>query len=501
MSLPTSTPLDHGIDPAGLLAFLDGVRDDDGLELHGLAVARHGHVVARGGADPYTVDRVQLVYSLSKVLTTTAIAFLWQDGRLGLDDPVVDHLGDLVPADVDPRWRGVSIRHCLTMTVGHEVDAWAAVMDRSDPAALGARGDWVARALAVPPTAAPGSVFAYNQVATYLLSVVVAHLAGGVRAMLRPRLLDPLGIGEVPWQTDPQGREQGFSGAHLATDDVLALAQFVLDRGTWQGQRLLDEAWFDAGTVAFGPIDGDPDTSVDWRRGYGFAFWMQEHGFRGDGAFGQFLCVLPDKDLAIAITSEQVHMQATLDLLWAHVVPAVDRPGTTADQEALGRALDELAVAPLANIADVSDEVTTTRSPASDLGPAWTGAAVRPREDGHILELVRAGEALVVAVGDGTWVSSVLRSGGWTLPVVASGGWVDRETFVAEVRVIETPHTFRATVHRSAGPVDLAWRMMPLTGPDPFGLAVRRDADIDADGDADQPGVTGRRGNSRGSCR
>ena len=87
-------------------------------------------------------------------------------------------------------------------------------------------------------------------------------------------------------------------------------------------------------TVAFGPLNEDPGTPPDWARGYGYSFWMQRHGYRGDGAFGQFLAVLPEQDLVVAITSEQADMQATLDLLWEHVVPAVGRAGSTeADDE------------------------------------------------------------------------------------------------------------------------------------------------------------------------
>jgi hypothetical protein len=32
--------------------------------------------------------------------------------------------------------------------------------------------------------------------------------------------------------------------------------------------------------------------NVDWQQGYGYQFWISRHGYRGDGAFGQF-CLVP----------------------------------------------------------------------------------------------------------------------------------------------------------------------------------------------------------------
>lgn len=51
------------------------------------------------------------------------------------------------------------------------------------------------------------------------------------------------------------------------------------------------------------------DGVADWACGYGYSFWGARHGYRGDGAFGQFAVVLPEQDVAVAITSEVEAMQ------------------------------------------------------------------------------------------------------------------------------------------------------------------------------------------------
>ena len=61
----------------------------------------------------------------------------------------------------------------------------------------------------------------------------------------------------------------------------------------------------------------------DWRQGYGFQLWMSRHGYRGDGAFGQYMVVLPEHDAVVAMFSCIEDMQVVLDLMWEHLLPAM----------------------------------------------------------------------------------------------------------------------------------------------------------------------------------
>ncbi|GGM92941.1 hypothetical protein GCM10009721_18530 [Terrabacter tumescens] len=479
MSLPRSTLSAQGVDATGLLALVDAA-ERDRLGLHSLMVVRHGHVVAEGWWRPYAASRVHLAYSLSKTVTATAVGFLVQEGRLSLDDRVLDHFPELDRSAVAPGWDDVRVRHCLSMTVGHEQDAWPQVFDRMSGSDFGDTRDWVPRVFATTPTRTPGTVFAYNQVATYLLSVIVGRVAGvGVAEMLRPRLLAPLGLPDIPWDRDPAGRELGFTGSHLTTEAIASIAQLYLDRGRWQGRQLLSEAWVEEATRAFGPLNEDPGADDDWRRGYGYSFWMQRVGYRGDGAYGQFLVVLPEHDTVVAITAEQSRMQSTLDLLWEHLVPAIGRggPAGSGESEAADRALAErlagLEIPAMSGDALGPDHAEFSRASASDLAADYTAVSVTRDGADFVLGLNRRGEWLRVPVGRGLWSEGEIVAGGATLPVVASGGWVDEDTFRAEVIAIESPHRFRIEARLRSSDADLTWRMVPLTGYDPLWLATR----------------------------
>src|SRR6202007_1603112 len=118
-SLPRSTPADQGVDPAAILSFLDALDERPDIERHSLMVVRHGRVVAEGWWAPYSADRPQLLYSLSKSFTSTAAAFAQAEGLFKLDDPVILHFPEVAADITDPRSRAMKVRHVASMAAGH----------------------------------------------------------------------------------------------------------------------------------------------------------------------------------------------------------------------------------------------------------------------------------------------------------------------------------------------------------------------------------------------
>jgi hypothetical protein len=64
--------------------------------------------------------------------------------------------------------------------------------------------------------------------------------------------------------------------------------------------------------------------------------WRSRHqSYRGDGAFGQYILILPEHDAVIVITSETTNMQGELNLVWEYLLPAFTKNKLPADQNAL----------------------------------------------------------------------------------------------------------------------------------------------------------------------
>lgn len=485
--LPSSTPSAQNVDARGVHALVDAL-EARGHDPHSIVLARRGHVIARGWWAPYTPERVQLVYSLSKSFTATAVGVLVDEGRLSLDDLVLDLLpdGDLPSGvEVPESYRRLTLRHCLTMATGHDTEAWvdqvtdaawAPSSDGSDPV--------LAAILGHPPEHEPGSAWAYNQIATYLAAGAVRGVTGGsVLSLLRSRafpLLDPDAADRVRWHRTATGRELGFSGLHVGTDAVLALAQTYLGGGELGGRRLVSTDWVATATSSTGLPNREEAPNPDWTHGYGCSFWRARHGYRGDGAYGQFAIVLPEHDVALAITSETTDMQGVLDLVWEYLLPALDGPGTEMADRDLAERLEVLQVpTPLSTGSGPSDPVWM-RSADSTLPEAYAAVRLTRVADGggacgrapHELVLDAHGEKVPVLVGDGEWLESTLAVGGRELPVLAAGGWDADGGFAADLRLIETPHTVQVRT-RADGTAYLGWRAVPLLGREPLTLAVR----------------------------
>ncbi|MBN0043820.1 beta-lactamase family protein [Streptomyces actuosus] len=466
--LPESTPAAEGVDALGVHAFLDALEADPQIAPHGLLVLRHDRVVAAGWWAPYTPGRVQLLYSLSKSFTGSAAGLAQAEGLIDLDAPVVSYFPEFAADITDLRSRAVRVRHVASMAAGHTSETLQRAL------ALDPR-DLVRGFLLLPPDRDPGAVFAYSQPATYALAAIVQRVTGqSLTEYLRPRLLEPLGIAQAFWQRDRAGREQGFSGLHATTDAVARLGQLYLRGGRWQGRQLLPREWVSEATreqIPTAPHLAEQERR-DWDRGYGFQFWMSRHGWRGDGAFGQFCLVLPEHDAVVALTSETVGMQAVLDLVWEHLLPAfgpAPLTGRAKADTALRERLAALALsaapgrhAPPGRGDDWSGTPFTPRGGTCPDLPGLTGAALTGDGRGWTLTLTEDGHRLPLRIGPDDW--TVTED---PLPVAVSGGWTDAGTLTLDVAVLETPHRLEVTCSLPERTFTARWRTAPL-GPGPL---------------------------------
>ncbi len=87
-SLPRSTPEAQGVSSVGFQKFVQALNQVQ--TPHGFIVVRHGHVIAEGWWSPYDACHQHTVYSLSKSFMSTAVGLAIEEGKLNLDDPVLN---------------------------------------------------------------------------------------------------------------------------------------------------------------------------------------------------------------------------------------------------------------------------------------------------------------------------------------------------------------------------------------------------------------------------
>jgi CubicO group peptidase (beta-lactamase class C family)/predicted glycoside hydrolase/deacetylase ChbG (UPF0249 family) len=325
-ALPRSSPTAENVNPKNIASYLEAVKAS-GQDLHSLMIIRHGKVVAEHYFGDNAANKPHVLHSVSKTFTSTAIGFAVQEGKLKVSDKVISFFPDKLPTGVSENLRNMEIRHLLTMTTGHDTDPTRAARSETDK-------DWVEAFLAFPVDHQPGSTYVYNSLATYVLSAILQKTTGErVIDYLQPRFFRPLGIVAARWEESPQGIPVGGWGLHLKTEDLAKLGQFYLQKGKWNGKQLLSEAWINEASSAQVPSlpAGVKRENVkvkakdsDWLQGYGYQLWRSRHNsYRADGANGQFILVLPEKDAVIVATANIQDMQGELNLIWKHLLPGL----------------------------------------------------------------------------------------------------------------------------------------------------------------------------------
>ncbi len=449
-ALPRKDPESLGVSPRAVLDFIESI-EGSGLELHSFMLLRHGFVAAEGWWAPYAPELKHMLYSLSKSFASTAIGLAVMEGRLTVDDPVVKFFPDELPEQVSDNLAAMKVRHLLSMSAGHSEDTTNRLFTSKGPT-------WAKTFLGLPVENPPGTRFVYNSGATYMLSAIITKLTGQTLAdYLAPRLFEPLGIEGYTWDLSPEGINTGGWGLSIKTEDIARLGQLYLNKGVWNGERILSEDWVREATSR--QIANGDDPNSDWAQGYGYQFWVCRHGaYRGDGMFGQFCIVMPEKDAVLAITASTKDMQGVLNRVWQHILPAMGGEPLSPDvraREALVQKTSSLAI-PL--------PVTRTHSPAANQVSGRQIPVTLPNGQQATVTLEFCGDSCSIVIDDGkgkytlncglgSWsvgealLPGNLPAGSDAFKLAVAGGWLDDNTFKAAIRFIETPHGEAIVLH------------------------------------------------------
>jgi CubicO group peptidase (beta-lactamase class C family) len=332
--LARSVPEAEGVSSNDIIQFLDAASKSK-TEFHSFMLLRHGKVIAEGWWNPYRPDLKHSLYSCSKSFTATAVGFAVQEKKLTLSDNVISFFPNDLPDTVSKFLSELTVKDVLIMSDGQEPDPTSAVGSKYS--------NWIKGFLATPILHEPGSQFLYNSLGTYMLSAIVQKVTGQkILDYLKPRLFDPLGIQGMDWETDMLGINTGGWGLRLKTEDMAKFAELFLQKGKWNGGQILPASWIDEASTM--KIMQDPNApqskkdSSDWLQGYCYQMWRCRHNaFRGDGAFGQFMIVMPEQDAVLAITAETPDMQEEINLVWQYLLPVFKETKLKADAAAVAR--------------------------------------------------------------------------------------------------------------------------------------------------------------------
>lgn len=402
--LPTSTPEAEGVSSTGILKFLDAVNDGKN-EVHSFVIVRHGKIVSEGWWNPYSKDLKHVMFSVSKSFTSTGVGIAISEKKLSLTDKVVSFFPQSLPDTLSDYMKNITVEDLLKMSTGMETDPLFTA--RSSP-------DWPKAFMSSRIDHKPGSVFKYNNMATFMLSAIVQKATGEkLLDYLKPRLFDPLGFKNVTWDETPGGYTFGAIGLRLVSEDMAKFGQMLLQKGKWNDKQLVPAAWVEKAT-SFQINSDDPSNKTpaelnDWKQGYGYQFWRcRNDAFRADGLGGQFIIVMPDKDAVIVLTCSATNTQEVLNLVWDNILPAINDkplPADNASAKELTKRIASLNVK--GSVGDSEHELAKKvygkRIELSQNDTGISSLTLSTNKNNLVLQVDRAGEKFDITAGYGTW--------------------------------------------------------------------------------------------------
>ena len=339
-----ATPESQGVPSEAILKFIDGCEKTfdagDLGAMHGFVIVRHGKVIAEGSWKPFdTLNETHMLYSHSKSFTSSAIGLLADRGKIDLDERIVDIFSNEVPAKVSENLAQLRVRDLLTMNVGKKDHL------------LRDGGDWVKEFLSKDFFRKPGTGFKYDSDATYMLAAIVEKKSGmKMMDYLQKNMFDQIGITKAWTTCSPQGIPCGGWGMNMTTRELARFGQLYLNRGDWDGKRVLSSDWVSLATTRQ-TWSGWQNVGVkalgegtDWEQGYGFQFWRCRHGaYRADGAGGQYTVVIPEKDMVVSAHAGLGDFPKELDLIWDNLLPVLKDAPLAENPSAQKKLVDRLA--------------------------------------------------------------------------------------------------------------------------------------------------------------
>jgi len=276
------------------------VESNSTSDLHALLIARHGKLVLEEYFHGYDRDQLHDTRSAGKSVTATLMGAAMNAGyRLSPATPVYQTMGY---ATDDPKKRAMTAEHLLRQTSGFFCDDSNDAAPGNEDTMQGQRAqpDWYRFALDLPMLNAPGSAPpVYCSVQPNLLGGVIARATGKpLEDLFRDLVARPMGITRYALNTQPTGQPYGGGGLYLAPRDFMKFAQVMLAGGTWQGRRVVSEAWAKRSTDALEAFG---------TRQYGYLWWSQTYPYKGRqvrafyaaGNGGQIAMAIPELDLVI----------------------------------------------------------------------------------------------------------------------------------------------------------------------------------------------------------
>jgi CubicO group peptidase (beta-lactamase class C family) len=293
-----SNPGEAGFNP-GLLADIYEMMfsHDNFITSRSLLIVKDGKLVSESYFNNVDdIKRKNGIQGITKSVTSLLAGMAVDNGHFKLDDTLFNIIPGYFDGDRDKR--EITIEHLLTMTTGLEWDNEKHTINLFNSSRFPSSMRIV---LAKSLTSMAGTQFFYSHGTPQLVTGLIGNTTGnGNTDSIVNAFFNHLGISDFVWEKHADGLHIGGMGLHLKPRDIARIGQFCLQKGIWNDTRVLSDEWI---TVSTKPKIGADLTDTNMH--YGYYWWIDEenNAYFGMGEGGQYLYIIPDKELVIVHTA------------------------------------------------------------------------------------------------------------------------------------------------------------------------------------------------------
>ncbi len=201
-------------------------------------VWKDGKIVYQKQIGDFNAKTQAPIASCSKWLTAALVMMYVDEGKISLDDKISKY----IPIYETYRKRYITIRNCLSHTAGIQAEALGPLklLQKNKYASLEEEVNAFAKKEIV---ANPGTEFFYSTVGLNIAGRVLEIITKkSFDRLIQEKLLRPLKMRATSFSNDDGGAVNPSGGARSTANDYMNFLVMMLNKGVFEGKRILSEA-------------------------------------------------------------------------------------------------------------------------------------------------------------------------------------------------------------------------------------------------------------------
>ena len=262
-------------------------------------VAQHGELHYENYFNGTNTSTTNDLRSAGKSIGSAMIGIAIGDGSIkNIQEKIYDYIPRAYQYTKDMEKSELTIEHLLTMSSG--IGVYEDDYQETD--------DWLKTVLEPKLKYKAGTRTNYMSADPFLLSVNLSErLSYPLEFYMHKNLFEPLQITNYILNTDDKRNPYFAGGLYMTPRDMLKFGQLYLNKGVWNGRRILSENWVNTFLDKHTKLE-----NTSKKNEYGYFWWHETYEVnnrlissveaRGNG--GQYISIIPELDTVLVVTTE-----------------------------------------------------------------------------------------------------------------------------------------------------------------------------------------------------